>query len=274
MAARDKAARMKGTRDVSLCEFLEALMPDFAYAQLKHALPFHYRTAEENKPFTKVFEDSRLWFNHVIKIQDLKMLSSHELWKFMTRGAIIMCADHQRAVDIVIPFCYSGDVLSRKTVSAIFIQVKNDHTFGPTTDYTLLHAIDPFTIEVYKGEETPLPCIRMVFALASKASAVHIVKPADRTTSRSSKRFTAYDMWFAGIWPETFPIVGNEREEYQVILQRSMPDQKSAYADSDPNTGDQVKEARENIRRNLTPLCAIQPAHHAKYRRLEEMAAQ
>ncbi|KAI0259430.1 hypothetical protein BC834DRAFT_974310 [Gloeopeniophorella convolvens] len=273
MAARDKVASIAKTRDIFLCDFLEALMPGFAYAQLKEALPHHHRTEAEKQSFGDAFKDSRLWFNHVIKIHDSSMLSSHELWKFMTRGAVIMCAPNQTAVDIVIPFCFSGDVLSRKTVSAIFIQVKNDKSFGPAANTSLFHAIDPFSIKVYQGDETPLPCIRMVFALASKAPAVHISKPSEHDT-RHSKRFTAYDIWFSGIWPETFPLIGNEREEYKIILQRSMPDQKAAYADSDPNTDKQVKQARENIRRNLTPLCAIEPAHHTKYRKLEEIAVQ
>ncbi|KAI0258043.1 hypothetical protein BC834DRAFT_975730 [Gloeopeniophorella convolvens] len=273
MAARDKAAGITGTRDIPLCDFLEALMPDFAYAQLKEALPFQNRTEAEKQSFGDAFKDSRLWFNHVIRIHDTAMLSSHELWKFMTRGAMIMCQSQQVAVDIVIPFCISGDVLSRKTVSAIFIQVKNDKRIGPAHDPILFHAINPFSLKVYKDDETPLPCIRMVFALASKEPAMHIAKPSDRD-SRHGKPFTAYDIWFSGIWPETFPIIGNEREEYKLILQRSMPDPKAAYADSDPDTDSQVKQARENIRRNLTPLCSTESAHHSKYRKLEEIAAQ
>ncbi|KAI0261148.1 hypothetical protein BC834DRAFT_490945 [Gloeopeniophorella convolvens] len=275
MAARDKAARMKGTRDISLCEFLEALMPASAYAQLKDALPVLCCTKAENKPLLKAFKKSRVWFNHVIKIHDFKMLSSHELWKFMTRGAMILCATNQVAVDIVIPFCYSGNVLSRKTVSAILIQVKNADSYGQNPRDSLFHNMNPFAggIQMYKAGETPLPFIRMVFALASQESAVKIIEPT-RGSDRFVDPFTPYDIWFAGMAPETFPVVGNEQNEYKVILQRSLPNANAAYSSSDPGASQQVNDARENIRRNSAPLCEPKAAHNTKYVTLEEIAAQ
>ncbi|KAI0257920.1 hypothetical protein BC834DRAFT_848155 [Gloeopeniophorella convolvens] len=276
MAARDKAASMSLSRGViSVCDFLEALMPESAYAQLNDARPVLYRGENENKPLLDAFEDSQVWFNHVIKVHDLKMLSSHELWKFVTRGAMILCANNQRAVDIVIPFCYSGDVLSRKTVSAIFIQVKIDDSFGPNPDSALFNTMDLFCIQVYKEGETPLPFIWMVFALASRESAVHIMKPDPTRLSPQlhGDAITPYDIWFAGMGPGTFPIVGDEQEKYKVVLQRSLPDAKAAYKASDSEGSPEVNEARENIRRNFTPLCEIDPAHNAKYRSLEEIAA-
>ncbi|KAI0257999.1 hypothetical protein BC834DRAFT_1046315 [Gloeopeniophorella convolvens] len=124
MAARDKVAGITGTRDIPLCDFLEALMPDFAYAQLKEALPFQHRTEAEKQSFgTRSRTDSRYR-----NAQLARAVEVHDAW----RDDYVPI--QQVAVDIVIPFCISGDVLSRKTVSAIFIQVKNDKRIGPAHD--------------------------------------------------------------------------------------------------------------------------------------------
>jgi hypothetical protein len=56
--------------------------------------------------------------------------------------------------------------------------------------------------------ELPLPIIQMVFALASKKSAVkhHVLE-----CSRPSP-FTSYDIWCTGIFPETFPFINDDND--------------------------------------------------------------
>jgi len=136
-------------------------------AQTTTLLPYKVHSSEDKKPLADRFEGARMWFNHVVKIQKADLINVQYLWKFITRGAMVLCANNQPGVDLVIPICYSGDKLSRDNVTAILIQVKNNQTFGENIHSYLFDAMDPFHINLFnKDMLSPLPIIRMVFALA------------------------------------------------------------------------------------------------------------
>ncbi|KAI0260658.1 hypothetical protein BC834DRAFT_1044451 [Gloeopeniophorella convolvens] len=260
MEARDRAASKFNGREVPLGSFLEALLPGSLHQQLHRLRPRRFR-AGEDKSFHKSLKDSKVWFNHVIKVQDYEMIKAHSFWEFITRGAMILCPNCQRGVDIIIPFCYTGDIISRDTVSTILIQVKNDVTFGVKPKSHLFDSMDPFSLHLLSDDETPLPVVRMVFALASEGSAVHLEPPPE--CRHHNDAYTAYDIWFAGVSPGTFPAVGNDEAQYKVLLGRCLPLKQALSAalcrDNETN------EARETLRRAFDPLSMSSSAHRAKY---------
>ncbi|KAI0250558.1 hypothetical protein BJV78DRAFT_1218537 [Lactifluus subvellereus] len=143
MRARDESSVIN--KWVYVIDFMKALLPAPAYEILKDARPSHWRPGE-SKPFEETFSGCAMWFNHVIRIRDSDMINIRSLWKFITRGAMVMCANKQRGIDIVLPICNTSRKLSRNNVTAILIQVKNDKTFQHQIDKMLFDGMDPFRI--------------------------------------------------------------------------------------------------------------------------------
>jgi hypothetical protein len=163
--ARDALEDISNSRWVSVGDFMEKLLGNSA--RISSALPSFTRHGEEQKSLAETFEHSRIWFNHVLKVRNMDLINVRYLWRFITRGAMILCANNQRGVDLVVPICYSGKVLSRRTVTAILIQVKTDTHFGENAHGYLFDAMDPFSINLFDQNMDAPPIIRMVFALAS-----------------------------------------------------------------------------------------------------------
>ena len=177
MQARDHAAKDK--RWISVSDFMKALLPSTSYETLSTSMPILWRAGEQ-MTFSETFKDYGMWFNHVIKVESSEMLSAGNLWKFLTRGAMIVCKDNQVGVDIVLPACLVNEKLSKATVTAIFIQVKNATRYKLKIDRGLLGAMDPFALGLFSEDETPHPVIRMVLALASDANGVRFPPPRTR----------------------------------------------------------------------------------------------
>jgi len=91
MQAYDAARAISNGRCVSVANFMEALLPASKYKTLlgsrPSSLPMDSDTAET---FEEIFKDYGLWFNHVIKIEKKEMISIDHLWKFVTRGAMLL----------------------------------------------------------------------------------------------------------------------------------------------------------------------------------------
>ena len=68
-------------------------------------------------------EDYGMLFNHVIRVEDSKMISADHLWKFVTRGAMVLLSNNQAYVDIVLPVCNTKQNISRDSMMAILIWV-------------------------------------------------------------------------------------------------------------------------------------------------------
>ncbi|KAI0267106.1 hypothetical protein BC834DRAFT_810847, partial [Gloeopeniophorella convolvens] len=195
-------------RTATVEQFLEALLPAPVSAQLGAILPTCFVPQDKDKSLREAFEGCRVWFNHVVKVGDQQMLNVRELWKFVARGALVLRANGgQVGVDVVVPVCHAspGGVLSRHTVSAILIQVKNDALFQAEPRPALFSLMDPFGLALFNDGDAALPVIRMVFALAADAPAV---VPLPQGACGGEGRYTAYDFWLAGATPDTFPLVG------------------------------------------------------------------
>ena len=274
MQARDAAVAKQlmsrgeipeGKRAVSVNDFMQALLPQSSYDKLRDSMPILWR-AEEDRPFHKTFADYRMWFNHVIKIEDSKMIDAAYLWTFITRGAMVLCAQNQLGVDIVLPLCLKEEKgeelkLSPRSVSAILIQVKNDAKYGHTIDKTLFDGLDPNRVGLFKEGSPQRPVIRMVFALASKEHAVAFPDPRVHVRGRFDG-CTTFDIWCAGL--SSFGCIDEgDLSSYVDLLDRSLQphdafslgDIKDEYLD--PST----KASRGRRRRRMAALTMVDPGH-------------
>ncbi|KAH9991142.1 hypothetical protein BJV77DRAFT_1068477 [Russula vinacea] len=211
MQAHDEArGESSGRRWVSVANFMKALLPTSKHDELLKCQPTFWREGED-KPFEETFKDYGMWFNHVIKIEDGEMFSVEHLWKFVTRGAMILCSNGQKGIDIVLPVCHTKQNLSSDSMTAILIQVKNAERFKKNIHGSLFDAMSPFDLGVFPEEGspatvTPKPVIRLVFALASPKASVVFRKGATRKNHPDA--FTAFDIWLAGLSADTFKQVG------------------------------------------------------------------
>ena len=260
MQTRDKATRlpMEGKRWVSVSRFMEALLPIAKYKDLERKKMTSWRNGED-KPFAETFEDYAMWFNHVIRIHKSTLTNAKYLWRFITRGAMVICTNNQAGVDIVIPLCLKTERLSPKTVSAILIQVKNATNYGNKINTKLFDKLDPFELGVFDEKSTPRPVIRMIFALASQESGVHF-----RDVDKTCNEFTAFDIWFAGL--SCFRSVDeDDLASYQVLLDRSLQPHGAFVLEElaeDEYLQDETRQLRGAQRRKIAALTMEEAEHH------------
>jgi len=143
MQAYDAARVISGRRFVSVLNFMEALLPPLKYNTLLRSTPSSWPMSHHNQAtFKAIFKDYSMWFNHVIKIEKKEMISIDHLWKFVVRGAMILCATNQQGIDIVLPVCHTTQNLRPDSVTAVIIQVKNAKDHKATLQADLFDAMD------------------------------------------------------------------------------------------------------------------------------------
>jgi hypothetical protein len=102
MQARDAVASATESRWVTVGDFMKKLLGDSA-ARIDSVVPSFARPGEGENTLANTFADSRIWFNHVLKVKNMNLINVRYLWRFITRGAMILCANCQRGVDLVVP---------------------------------------------------------------------------------------------------------------------------------------------------------------------------
>jgi hypothetical protein len=232
LLACDKAATATGTRAFPVHEFFKTLLNSNDYTELLNAEPSR-RKSDDEETFENTFVNSKIYFNHFIKIHDPRVVNRKYLWMLIARGAAVLCSTNQVGMDIVVPFTYYNGNLGRWNVSAILIQVKNDRKFSITPIRWLFDAMNPFFVGLFDhSDEEVLSVIRMVFALSSAKSGVTIMESGRTTHPRKAKTkkakkspaYTSYDIWCAGAFAETFAVINKSEEEvYKQLLKVSNP---------------------------------------------------
>jgi hypothetical protein len=143
MQAYDAARVISGRRSVSVANFMEALLPPLEYNTLLQSGPTSWPMSRDVQPtFKVIFEDYGMWFNHIIKVEKKEMISIDHLWKFVVRGAMILCATNQQGIDIVLPVCHMTQNLGPDSVTAIIIQVQNAKDYKAKLQADLFDAIN------------------------------------------------------------------------------------------------------------------------------------
>jgi len=114
--------------------------------------------------------------------------------------------------------CLKQGNLSRDTLSAILVQVKNDDKYGLRIDKTLFDGLDPTGVGLFDSEEWPpqRPVIRMVFAFASKEHGVGLPTVRERSRGRFFNSCATFDIWCAGLL--SFKNIDEDVTSYQVLL--------------------------------------------------------
>ena len=242
-------------RWVPVVDFFQALLPPEASQSFLDSLPIRRRKGEENMPLRQRFADCRLWFNHVIMVEDSEVIRPEFLWKYITRGAMIVCKVNQEGIDLILPVSTSLDEpLSRHTVTAITVQVKNSATYGLHPNKKLFDAMDPSQLGLLS--DSPQPIIRMVFALGSSEAGVSF-PPRHSTTHATSHsdNFTSYDIWCAGLSTNSFHQIGPDLDSYRKLLDRSQYDPFDVpLAESLDWLSEDTRTVVERIRHRMAPL--------------------
>jgi len=288
---------------------MKALLPPEKYKTLLESVP---SSSPESQPdeatFETTFKDCAMWFNHVIKIEKKEWVSVDHLWKFVVRGAMILCATNQEGIDIVLPICHVTQYLGPDSVTAIVIQVKNAKDYKATIQGNLFDAMDSIVkstifsklpdpevdcdpdcdcesttetpAEPKKNKrkitkETPTPervkpkaVIRIVFALGSPEPAV-VFK--DRPEEKHYfDGLTTFDIWLAGLSGETFnQIQDGDLVHYQTLLERSLVPHDAFELKDVPQIGKKAKKLRRARRRKMVPLTFTEHAHHRLHRAMD-----
>ena len=252
MQARDTAALASENRWVSVCDFIRALLPTSSYDSLQSSRPIFWRK-EEDRPFTTTFENYAMWFNHVIRVEDRRLINSKFLWEFITRGAMISCSHNQEGVDIVLPICLKNKNLSPDNVSAILIQVKNAKQFKCDIDKLLFDSMDPFWVGLFNKGSSTRPVIRMVFALASDEAGVLFPTRPERGSAHVGE-FTAFDIWCAGL--KSFKNIEGDLDAYTKLLDRSLypHDTFNLKETTDQHLDNATKTSRAQRRQRMAAL--------------------
>ena len=299
MQAYDAAREVKSKRRwVPVANFMEALLPPEKYNTLLQSAPTSWPMDQNPETFEAIFKDYGMWFNHVIKIESKEMVSIDHLWKFVVRGAMVLCTTNQEGIDIVLPVCDTTKNLGPDSVTAIIVQVKNSKDYQVTLQEELFDAMDyvvksgifiklpELGVDCDPGsnsdpDETPgepkkkkrkveiaepvkanpKAVIRVIFALASP-------EPAVLFKDRPEKRyhfdgFTAFDVWLAGLSDETFKQIQDEDlEHYKTLLERSLAPHDAFQLKGVSRIGKKAKKMRGARRRKMVPLAFPEHAHH------------
>jgi hypothetical protein len=266
-----RGASLVDRRWVTVVKFMKALLPPSDYDTLRNSGPTFWR-AQEDRPFEETFQGYGMWFNHVIKVEESEMISASNLWKFVTRGAMVMCSNNQEGIDILLPVCDTKRTLSRHSVTAILIQVKNAKRYKKDIDKTLFDGMDPLNLGIFSKNppnapldtDIPKPVIRLVFALASPEAGVVFRQRAERRNHPDT--FTTFDIWLAGLSASTFRQVGEDLASYQILLERSLRPHDAFELKDDPSVGDKARKLRRPRRQRMAPLAFSGPAHEAIHR--------
>ncbi|KAI0310214.1 hypothetical protein OF83DRAFT_1178803 [Amylostereum chailletii] len=251
-------------RVVAVVEFLDALLKD---KRVFASSPSEYidDTARDT-PLGQAFQDGYIWFNHFVKVDDSGVINTVYLAGLIARGAAAIYSNNQRGVDVLIPILF-GHILDPRNISAILIQARNDNSYSTDIKSWAFDSMDPFSIGLYSSTSRNVakPVIRMVFALASPEPAI-AVGSAGYSSERldaDQGAFIAYDIWCAGLFPDTFGVVRpTEVATYGSLLLRS----RSSIDLYEPRGQDaSVAEARINARRQMYPAVGTEGPHFESY---------
>ena len=169
LLAQDVAVTRLQSHIVPVNNFIQELIAPASHDEVLHSKPIMARTPDEvNKTLEETFCQSRIYFNHFIKLRNRQVVSQKFLWHLIACGATGICADYQYSIDIIVPFLYWDQILKRENVSAFLYQGKNNAKFKADPVKYLFDMMNSYQTQFFDQDEPSLvPIIHMVFALAS-----------------------------------------------------------------------------------------------------------
>ncbi|KAI0773477.1 hypothetical protein C8Q74DRAFT_1217582 [Fomes fomentarius] len=252
-------------RIITVQQFMEALISDVYRQSCLDSLPMPYLPKHKDTMLSDAFKDAHIYFNHLVRVLDFDAVDQQRLLTAISRGAAFISAPpDNKEYDILIPILF-GTLLKREKVSAILIRVTNSERFTKKIHRSMYVTTHPLRAGIFDedAKSPPPPVIRIVFALASKTSAVSVRVRAEH--ARPSK-YTAYDLWFAGVTPETFGVIQNADEGRSVGgLVVSSRDQHDVFKMYAPYGDSKMWEVVQDMRRSMQPLASRHMAHFTNF---------
>ncbi|KAH9172798.1 hypothetical protein EDB89DRAFT_1850878 [Lactarius sanguifluus] len=199
----------------SVTDLLSSLFCESAYEVVSKAVPSLCHEETTQPTLGEVFDDAMMHFNHFIKPQEQRLFARPYLLAFMSRGAAALRANCQPGVDAVYPYLYGGTDLDVKKIGFIMVQVKKNESSSEEAQAKIFWKMDPFDCGLVTGPDFyfPIPIIRIVFALSGKEN-----KDSGVTRKTGGRpRFTSYDFWCSGIYPNIFQAVEEAPERWRAL---------------------------------------------------------
>jgi hypothetical protein len=268
LEARDAAAKRLQNRVIPVTEFIHELLTPTTHRNVLGSKPVRARTPDEaDKTLGDTFRNSKIYFNHFIKLRNHRCINRNFLWGLIARGTAAQCADYQDGVDIIVPFLYQDNILRRENVSAFLIQCKNDENYQSKPQLNLFDMMNPCENHLGffdRNESHPVPVIRMVFALASKTPCVTVIKPPERIqpprkdvskAAFKADKYTAFDIWCGKASRETFRPIKDDGVYEKLLRSRVFPDVYES----------KKSETIQNATRNMNPATDVHHAHWERF---------
>ncbi|KAG6825553.1 hypothetical protein H0H92_003306 [Tricholoma furcatifolium] len=241
----------------TLPDFLEAL---FSSANFWTHTATQVHHSHSRKNFGEIFADTKMYFNHFVKVHAMACIHHERLYPALLRNAAILCANSQKGIDGLVPFLWRPDRDSRYQIGGILFQSKNERTY--TRDYPpksrrlLFDAMDPFKLKVISNnDKIPVPIVRIVFALAAESPPPEFeLVPEQGTSDSQIQPYTSFDYWCPGVDSTVFKPVAKEDHTSWHSLVSASQRWETLYSSSSSRMG-------ANLRRSQNPLAAQHDAH-------------
>jgi len=201
----------------------------------------------------KDFPNAHLHFSHFVKVHEYRAIDIDSLLLLQGRGAAVLCANNQTAIDCINVFLKDGTKLVRENAGLAFCQVKNDPKFSmkPKT----FAAMDPYELGVLEDGDPAVPLIKIVFALAAKTASLNVVRRAPTNDYPA----VVYEIWCAGLSPDILePIIAQETGIWDSLLQASYG-WKELYKTT--------SKVAVTLRQSATPGAAREAGHYCRWAR-------
>ena len=164
------------------------------------------------------FPDSKMHFNHYVKVHEYAAIDAESLLLLASRGAGILCANGQYAIDGINPFLFHGTTLAFENLGLLLWQSKNDAAFTATPQPSVFEAMDVYKLKILKEGDAAVPLIKIVFALAARTPCLTVVRHPPSVDYNA----VVYEIWCAGISPDTFNAVEpSQANTWAALLQAS-----------------------------------------------------
>jgi hypothetical protein len=164
------------------------------------------------------FPDSKMHFNHYVKVHEYAAIDAESLLLLSSRGAGILCANGQYAIDGINPFLFHNTTLDLGNLGLMLWQSKNDAAFTATPQPSVFEAMDVYNLKILKAGKAAVPLIKIVFALAAKTSSLTVVRHPPSVNYNA----VLYEIWCAGISPDIFNVVEpSQANTWAALLQAS-----------------------------------------------------
>jgi hypothetical protein len=223
-------------------------LASFVYGHLFSKSP----SASELKNLRHDFPQATMHFNHFVKLHDFKSINKECLLLLMTRGAGVLCANNHASIDAVNVFLQSGTTLTINNLGLILYQIKNDSHYSHIPKPKLFESMNPYDLGILKAGDTPIPVIRIFFALTAKTPGLYVNRHAPSPTYNA----IVYDIWSAGLSSDFLNPIDPQTDIWDGLLQASYT-WKDIYK--------AATDVEKELRRSMNPGAADDGGHWSRW---------